>query len=71
MKTWINPNFKPVPEPPSCACGEECVEDSNMCRYCLAIEERDNAHRCTICHQNYVDSDNGFDTCETCLKTRI
>jgi hypothetical protein len=27
----------------------------------------DPAHRCTICHVNWVDSDNGFDTCGECL----
>lgn len=27
----------------------------------------DPAHRCTLCHTNWVDSDNGFDTCQECL----
>lgn len=28
---------------------------------------QDNSHKCCICHENYVDSDNGFDTCQDCL----
>ena len=25
-------------------------------------------HRCTICKASFVDSDNGFDTCSSCLR---
>jgi len=25
------------------------------------------SHRCTICKANYVDSENGIDTCDSCL----
>lgn len=27
----------------------------------------DTSHLCTICHKNWVDSDNGFDTCDSCM----
>jgi len=27
----------------------------------------DSSHKCCVCHENYVDSDNGFDTCHDCL----
>lgn len=27
----------------------------------------DPAHTCCVCHNNWVDSDNGFDTCSDCL----
>lgn len=26
-----------------------------------------NKNTCVVCHQNYVDSANGFDTCDYCL----
>ena len=31
------------------------------------LDVLDPAHRCTICKTNWVDSDNGFDTCQECL----
>ena len=34
---------------------------------CQRYRLPDPAHRCTICKTNWVDSDNGFDTCQECL----
>jgi hypothetical protein len=31
-------------------------------------KRKDTSHLCTICHENAVDSENGFDTCEACAK---
>jgi hypothetical protein len=31
------------------------------------LEDIDKAHQCSICHKNWVDSDNGYDTCQSCL----
>lgn len=28
-------------------------------------------YRCTVCGETPVDAENGFDTCDDCLKTRI
>lgn len=36
---------------------------TKMCESCLP----DPAHRCAGCGMNWVDSDNGFDTCSDCL----
>lgn len=30
-------------------------------------EKKDYSHLCCICHENYVDSDNGYDTCDSCM----
>jgi hypothetical protein len=30
-------------------------------------EKKDYSHLCCICHENYVDSDNGIDTCDSCM----
>lgn len=31
----------------------------------------DHSHLCSICHINWVDSDNGYDTCSVCLNNSI
>jgi hypothetical protein len=33
-------------------------------------EEADRWCRCAVCHENWVDAGNGFDTCESCLARR-
>lgn len=30
-------------------------------------DKKDYSHLCCICHENYVDSDNGYDTCDSCM----
>lgn len=33
----------------------------------IKYPKKDTSHLCCICHTNWVDSDNGYDTCATCL----
>jgi len=33
------------------------------------LTKLNNPNLCCICHSNYVDSANGFDTCDRCLKS--
>lgn len=42
---------------PCWKCYDECVVEIT----------KDTCHFCTICKKNWVDSDNGFDTCQECL----
>lgn len=34
------------------------------------LSTSDPTYRCTICGENHVDAENGFDTCEVCLAKR-
>jgi hypothetical protein len=34
----------------------------------LVEDALNRANKCTVCHVNYVDTENGYDTCDDCLK---
>jgi len=45
----------------------QCYAEKEKNRFQKPGSLYDAAHTCCICGKNYVDSDNGFDTCYDCL----
>jgi hypothetical protein len=46
---------------------EMLFELSELKKQLEECEKKDYSHLCCICHENYVDSDNGIDTCDSCM----